>query len=99
MQRSLNLVDSYEAKHGALFLSDSTRDGVRREAVAGDGQDLARAMVAVQQAILEDVYTRRTVKACRCLLERRGWLTADHFPGKVTATVDPSATFAVRVNA
>merc|ERR1711959_503868 len=85
MEAALNLVDVYEQAQGPLFMNSRTRMGFKRSA-SGDGKEMERAMLVVQQTILDHVFgNSATVAACASVLEGRKWRTASFFPGDVAA--------------
>ena len=102
VSKALRLVDVYEhSAHGPLFVATGY---FNRAADSDDGMELARAMFSVQQAILDALYNTLHVKVeiedcTRPLLQRRGWLTAQHFPGAVPLPTDPSVLHSVTIAA
>ena len=56
MANALDLVDSYETYVGPLFINIHTKGGFNREG-QDDGMELHRGMIAIQQAIFENVFT------------------------------------------
>ena len=55
MANALDLVDSYETYVGPLFINSHTKGGFNREG-QDDGMELHRGMIAIQQAIFENVF-------------------------------------------
>lgn len=100
LRRTLDLVATYETAVGPLFTTPTTRNGVARTAAAAasDGLDLARAMIAVQQLILEQVYTAPNVAGCRTVLQGRKFATADYFPGAAPLPQDPTKQYTAVIN-
>ena len=89
-----DLIDAFEASsHGPLFMSTGP---FSREGRAGDGRETDRAMLAVQQTVIDSVYNGlrglRYPKAsiiAECssgLFAGRGWQTASYYPGAVAAS-------------
>ena len=56
MANALDLVDRYEKYIGPLFINSQTKGGFNREG-HDDGMELHRGMIAIQQAIFENVFT------------------------------------------
>ncbi|GMI38455.1 hypothetical protein TeGR_g13725, partial [Tetraparma gracilis] len=112
LEAALDLVDAFEASSkGPLFMTDATRGGMQREN-DGDGLATERAMLAVQQAVLDNVFngmlpedgvTDRVqpsiVGECTTFLAGRKWQTANFFPGYVDPPSDPSVQYTVAVDA
>ena len=65
----------------------------------GDGRDTHRAMLVVQQALLDHVYNARGIVApCSMhIFEGRAWLTAEYVPGACAPPDDPSVVHSVAV--
>lgn len=53
---ALDLVDDYESYRGPLFINDDSKDGFSRIFLNEDDKDLERAILAVQQGILDEIY-------------------------------------------
>ena len=98
LRRAFKVVDSYEAKAGPLFLNAGTRNGFPRKP-AGGGLELDRALFALQQALLDHVFTARNLVAFRDVLAGTAFKTAEYFPGPVGAKPDPNQVYRVTVNA
>lgn len=115
MQSALSLVDAYESRIGPLFVSGPSVGGFERNTPASpDGKELERAMITVQQGILDHIFQGSQwvnedvipnplpslVDACAApLLRSRKWLTAKYFPGMIDPPVDESVVHTVMVNA
>ena len=92
INNSLDLVDAYEnGGGGPLFVNENTTTTVGGYSVIdrigsdGDGKELHRGMLSIQQAILDNVYNTWTAASCTSALQDHGWLTANHFPGAAPA--------------
>ena len=98
--KSLNLAELFETSRGALFVSPATASGILRVPDATETAVVteARIMLNVFQIVQDEVFRDESVAACSATLQGRRWKTADYFPGKVTATLDPTRTFTVPVN-
>ncbi len=99
MKRALDLVHGYETGVGPLFMTDATKKGIPRTGTAGDGLELARAMVSIQQTILEKVFTADNVRGCQSLLDGKRFLTADYFPGAAEPPTDPTESHEATISA
>lgn len=99
MARVLDLAKTYESDYGPLFMTEATKGGIPREGQTGDALELERGIIAVQQAIIDDVYNVQNVAGCRELLDGKRFLTADYFPGPADAPEDPSKSYNVSVYA
>ena len=100
---ALDLVDSYEAYMGPLFINSQTKGGFNREGHY-DGMELPRSMIAIQQEIFEKVFTYSDLypdllSSCSDFLRGRSWKTSSYFPGPVNPPVDPNKVHKVTVNA
>jgi len=97
IEQALDLVDAYEAgAYGPMF----TEGGEFQRSGTGDGRDTDRAMLLVQQVLLDYVYNGGIVHDCsRELFDGRGWQTADYYPGAAAPPADPSVVHAVTVDA
>jgi len=109
---ALDLVDDYEEVHGALFLSVNTIDGFSRNGDDADGLALDRAMLAVQQTVLDEVYQgtipemnyqerihKPIIADCARLLNGRYWKTAHFFPGYTEPPSDSTVVYSVPIGA
>ena len=105
MQAMLNLFDDYEASgQGPLFMTPVTAGGIDRVEVAGEADhaelELVRAMVAIHQMALDQLYGAATAKACgSCLFDGRGWLTSAYFPGASPLPADAAVVHGIGINA
>mmetsp|Transcript_7548 Transcript_7548/g.10987 ORF Transcript_7548/g.10987 Transcript_7548/m.10987 type:complete len:1119 (+) Transcript_7548:40-3396(+) len=93
---ALDLIDTYENDKGPLFLNSQTVGGFPRES-STDGKELERAMLAIQQEVLDQVYHGSTkyipdlenspypsiIEECSDYLNGRSWETSNFFPGGV----------------
>ena len=106
VNKSLELVDSYEnGGGGPLFVNDNTttKQGswsvIDRIGTEGDGKEIHRGMLSIQQAILDKVYNTWTAESCSSDLQDHGWLTANHFPGAAPAPDNTTEVHSVSLNA
>ena len=61
LANTLDLVDTYETNVGPLFINSQTKGGFNREG-HDDGMELHRGMIAIQQAIFENVFSSVAMK-------------------------------------
>jgi len=106
IKSSLALVHAYEnGGGGPLFVNDNTTTTqggysvIDRTGTSGDGKELHRAMLSIQQSIHDNVYNTWTAASCTSALKDQGWLTANHFPGAAAAPENPSEVHTVSINA
>jgi Concanavalin A-like lectin/glucanases superfamily/N-terminal domain of M60-like peptidases/Peptidase M60, enhancin and enhancin-like len=102
MVKSLNLAELFETNRGPLFVSPATASGILRVPDASEAGVVTEARIMLNdvfQMVHDEVFREESVAVCSAMVQGRRWKTADYFPGKVTATLDPSRTFTVPVNA
>ena len=106
INNSLDLVDAYEnGGGGPLFVNDNTTTTVGGYSVIdrigtdGDGKEIHRGMMSIQQAILDNVYNTWTAESCTSALQDHGWLTANHFPGAAPAPDNTTEVHSASINA
>lgn len=97
--QAFDLVDVYETQVGPIFINASTKNGFSNSLGATDGFELARAVFLVQQAILDYVYTPKSLAKYKSVLAGRQFKTADYFPGACPLPIDPKATYTAKINA
>lgn len=97
VEKAFDLVDVYErSSDGPLFV----KRGSFARAGENDGHALERAMLLVQQAIMDDVYRAGVLAECsRAVFAGRGWLTAAYYPGAAAPPADDSTVHSVVVKA
>ena len=89
MGAMLDLIDAYELNtDGGLFKNTATANGLAREMNA-DTKAIDRAMFAVYQAGLDEIYADHVQSGCagEPLLENRAWSTSSYFPGGVAPSL------------
>jgi hypothetical protein len=98
LTKALNLVDTYEASSSGPLPFPFQRAG------SNDGHDLSRAMLVVQQGLLDEVWNsgdqgRTSVVAdcSRAVFERRAWQTSTTFPGAAAPPADPTVVHTVKI--
>jgi hypothetical protein len=95
---AFELIDYYEANRGPMFLNADTQGGFPNEFGASDGYEEPRAVFKIQQGILDYIYTAGNVIRYLQVLEGRGFMTADFFPGVCADPEDPFTAYTVRIN-
>ena len=103
MPQALDLVDVYEASdHGPLFLKPSapgTFSRLRSDQSASDPHVIDRAMLFLQQTLIDYVYSPGALAPCsRSTFEGRGWQTSRHYPGRADPPADGSVVHSVLVD-
>jgi hypothetical protein len=102
MGAMLDLIDAYELNTGGgLFKNTATANGLSREMGPDDTKAIDRAMFAVYQASLDEIYADHVQSGCagEPLLENRAWSTASYFPGDVApSSVDSTLAHKVTVD-
>jgi hypothetical protein len=112
MNNAFALVDAYESKYGGLWTQNGNDDAFIKED-SNDGYTLDRIMVAVMQAILDEVYQGTLSKSsyqvrihdaivenCQDYLRGRYWQTSSYFPGSLALpTVQSSTVYSVSFDA
>ena len=91
---SLDLVDLYESNAATIFTDEFSRTNSGTPFLA-----LRLAMVAVHQAIIDDVYNPINLSRYRDLLDGYKFDSADKFPGRVAAPANPNSVYTVQINA
>ena len=108
VKKAFDLVDTFESSSGgALFVRgvfDSTgretRGAFKRKATSTDGHELERAMLQVQQVLMDDVYNAGVLSECsRAVFAGRGWETASFYPGAAPPPTDTNLVHSVVVKA
>ena len=99
VKKALDLVDTYESSaKGPLFVAP--RGPFDRVASTVDGHELERAMLLVQQAILDKVYRAGVLAECsRAVFAGREWQTAAYYPGAAPPPADDTVVHKVMVKA
>lgn len=98
MTEAFNLSSLYETTKGPLFINSKTSGGFPRDGSA-DGYELERAILAIQQAILEVIYTPSNCQTYQSLLDGKIFETSDYFPGACTSPADPNVSYSIDINA
>lgn len=94
---AISLVKAYEKEIGPLFINKATRKGFKRKPNTDLG--LHRAMFALQQGLIDHVFTPEFLEKHEDILEGLAFKTSEYFPGPVKASPDPSLTYTVKINA
>ncbi len=99
MAQAFALVDYYDTIVGPLFINAETSGGFPRVQGGSDGYELERAIFAVQQAIIDVIYTPANCQTYQTFLDGKMFETSDFFPGACTPPVDPEVSYEVAINA
>jgi len=108
LNTALDLVETYEDLHGALFINSETEGGFERDWDTDDELYLERAMISIQQTIIDSVYrlilpynslAGGLLGNCATELHGRYWKTANFFPGYVALTNDPTMEYSIDIDA
>jgi hypothetical protein len=97
LRLALDLVSAYEDRVGPLFMNSATRNGFPRRPKGG--LEIHRAMLALQQGIIDYAYTPENVARFGKLLDGVAFKTSEYFPGPCKETPNPKHVWTVKVNA
>jgi len=97
ISEALELIGSYETTVGPLFINKATKNGLPRKPVGG--LELERAIFAVQQGIIDYVYTPGNLEKFKRILDGTAFKTSAYFPGSVDVPADPTVIHEVKINA
>ena len=94
-----SVIEDYDSLIGPLFSTPNTVNGFSKDPVAEPGLGMERAMVALQQAILDVVMTPEVYAEYPEHID--GWLfnTSHTFPGYVDPPADPSVSHSMLIRA
>ena len=94
-----NVIEEYDSLVGPLFSTPNTVNGFSKDPVAAPGLGMERAMVALQQAILDFVMTPEVYAEYPEHID--GWIfnTSHTFPGYVDPPADPSVSHSMLIRA
>jgi len=97
IRQALDVSAAYEAKFGPLLVNAATRSGFPRKPAGA--LEIHRAMFALQQAILDHVYTPKNLKEQARMLDGVVFRTSEYFPGSVDPPADSDVVHRVTINA
>ena len=94
-----SVIEDYDSQVGPLFSTPNTVNGFSKDPVAAPGLGLQRAMVALQQAVLDAIMTPEVYAAYPEHID--GWLfnSSYTFPGYVDPPTDPTVSHSVLIRA
>lgn len=94
-----SVIEEYDSLVGPLFSTPNTVNGFSKDPVAAPGLGMERAMVALQQAILDFVMTPEVYAEYPEHID--GWIfnTSHTFPGYVDPPADPSVSHSMLIRA
>jgi hypothetical protein len=94
-----NTVANYEAQSGALFTTPSTQNGFSKDPTVSPGLNLQRAMIALQQGILDEVFSPQVYTNYPQHINGWKFNSCFNFPGYVSPPLDSSLTISVPIRA
>ena len=94
-----SVIEEYDSLVGPLFSTANTVNGFSKDPVAAPGLGMERAMVALQQVILDFVMTPEVYAEYPEHID--GWIfnTSHTFPGYVDPPADPSVSHSMQIRA
>lgn len=94
-----SVIEDYDSQVGPLFSTPNTVNGFSKDPVAAPGLGLQRAMVALQQAVLDAIMTPEVYAAYPEHID--GWVfnSSYTFPGYVDPPTNPSVNNSVLIRA
>ena len=94
-----SVIEDYDSQVGPLFSTPNTVNGFSKDPVAAPGLGLQRAMVALQQAVLDAIMTPEVYAAYPEHID--GWVfnSSYTFPGYVAPPTDPTVSHSVLIRA
>lgn len=94
-----SVIEEYDSLVGPLFSTPNTVNGFSKDPVAAPGLGMERAMVALQQAILDFVMTPEVYAEYPEHID--GWIfnTSHTFPGYIDPPADPSVSHSMLIRA
>ena len=94
-----SVIEDYDNIIGPLFSTPSTVNGFSKDPVTAPGLGLERAMVALQQGLLDFVMTPEVYAAYPEHIDGWQYNTSYTFPGYVEPPADPSVSHSVLIRA
>ena len=108
MNAAFELIDAYEARHGALFINSRTVGYHFTREGNEDALTLERTILLLQQSVFDEVFRGKLVQGeavfesiienCQHYLNGRAWKTSHFFPGHVDPPSDPTVAHAVVID-
>ncbi len=93
---AFELVNLFETKKGALFISSATKNGL--SSTNHTGVELDWALFQVQQGILDYACTLQNIIAFPDVFQGAKFVTSTYFPGAVSPPSDPNAVYEVKID-
>ncbi len=98
IEEALKFVEVFESSsYGPLFMNDATKNGLERSTASG--KEIYYSIFAVQQGLIDYVYTSENLKKYPELFRNKKFATSSYFPGAVDPPEDASTTYEVQINA
>ncbi len=94
-----SVIEDYDNQIGALFSTPNTVNGFSKDPIVAPGLGVERAMVALQQGILDAVFTPEVYANYPELIDEWVYNTSYTFPGYVDPPEDPSVSNSVLIRA
>ena len=94
---SKSVVEDYNNTFGAIFTTPSTQYGFSKDPNAAPGMELERAIIALQQAIFDFVFTTEVHDDYPQHIT--GWIfdTCNTYPGYVAGPLDSTASYSIPI--
>jgi hypothetical protein len=114
--KAYDVISTYESSKQPLFMNTMSSGGFPRESTGttNDGKELERAMFALHQAVLDEVFhatsvdfpedaSDRTVesaiKPCKDFFDNKPWKTANYYPGNISGPYNDALVHSIQINA
>ncbi len=98
IEDAFELISIFETEVGPLFVTNNTKNGIERNPQQQSGLELERAMLTIQQGIIDFAYTQDNLVNNQNLFANTKFNTSSYFPGAVTPPTDATAAFEAKVN-
>lgn len=95
--KAFDVVRSYDTNQGAIFTTNSTKNGFSRASITGF--ELVQAMYALQQGIIDYAYTAQNLEKYPSIFNDFKFESSTYFPGAVAAPIDSTIFKSVKINA
>ncbi len=99
MEKALEVMNDFDTQIGPLFTTSNTVGGFPRDPLQDPGRELERAMIALQQAIFDYMFTSDILASHPHFIHNRKFESCVAFPGDIAAPVDSSMAYSVDIRA
>jgi hypothetical protein len=96
---SKSVVEDYDNVFGAMFTTPNTQNGFYKDPIASPGMELERAMIALQQGILDQIFTSDVYDAFPQHINGWKYGACTTFPGFVAPPADSTIGVSVPIRA